>query len=261
MKTRKIFNYVFFALSLLFMTACTDSSEPIGGRGETMDNAGGGGTGQGGSLARFTITKNRLYIVTSNTLYTYSLDNPSEPKYIHERTIWATVETIFAMGDYLFLGTQSGVEIYTIIDPDNPAYTSRYEHIVSCDPVVAQGMYAYSTLRTGTQCFRGVNRLDVINIQNIAQPFEEFSIPMENPIGLGISRDLLFVCDNSKLKAFSIKQPNRPTPLGTTINVDGCFDVIALDDRLLVVHDKGLNQYSINHDNGSLSLLSQISVE
>lgn len=260
MKTTRFFTYIFFALSILFITSCAESVDPRMGSGETTDNS-GGGTGQGGSLARFTITKNHLYIVTSNTLYTYSLLNPSEPKYLHERPIWATVETIFAMGDYLFLGTQSGVEIYSIKDPTNPAYTSRYEHIVSCDPVVAQGMYAYSTLRTGTQCFRGTNRLDVINIQNITQPFEEYSIPMERPIGLGISKELLFVCDNSKLKVFSIQQPNRPTPLATTLEIEGCFDVIALEDRLLVVHDKGLNQYSINHDNGSLSLLSTISIE
>lgn len=259
----KTIKRLFTILSIALIASCSSESIAPNNGGETTDSRGGGGsTGQGGSLARFTIAKDYLYVVSSNALFSYNLANPSQPEFVGENNIWANVETIFAMGDYLFLGTTTGVEIYDISNPSQPKYTSRYEHIVSCDPVVAQGAYAYSTLRTGTNCWRGENRLDVIDISNISQPEEEWSIVMNNPKGLGISGNYLYVCDNSVLKTFSLINPARPTErVFQQLNIDGCFDVIARENRLLVVHTFGLNQYSINPATGALTPLSSILVD
>ncbi len=238
--------------------SCQDSVSPsIVSRGGA--ETGGGTTGQGGSLARFIIAKGHLYVVSSDGIYTYSLTDPSNPRFLNKIKIWATVETLYSMNDFLFLGTQSGVEIFSITTPNKPSHISRYEHITSCDPVVARGNYAFSTLRTGGNCNRGENRLDIIDISNIENPFMVKSINLENPKGLGISGDYLFVCDNSKIKTFDISNERNPVAI-TFIEQDGCFDVIAINQNLMVVGTDGVTQYSINAD-GSLTEISSINLE
>ncbi|MDB9882195.1 hypothetical protein OAD66_03580 [Bacteroidia bacterium] len=228
--------------------------------GGTSENSGSGsGTGQGGSVARFTIAKEHLYVATENSIFTYSLANPAEPKFVSNQQQWTIVETIYSMNDYLFLGTQTGVIIYSIENPSTPVYMSAYQHIRSCDPVVAKGKYAYSTLQTNNRCSRGVNLLDVINIENIHQPLEAHSRPMEKPSGLGISGDYLFVCDNGSLRTFNLANPALPVYQATR-PVDGCFDVIAKDGHIIVVSAEGITQFSVDSQ-GSLTQLSSIPKE
>ena len=56
--------------------------------------------------------------------------------------------------------------IFNVASPENPQFVSVYSHVVSCDPVVAEGNYAYVTLRSGTNCNRGLNVLDVVDIKD-----------------------------------------------------------------------------------------------
>ncbi|MBT8326577.1 MAG: hypothetical protein KJP21_02570 [Bacteroidia bacterium] len=258
MKTRSITQRIFTLFFIAFIIGC--SGESVSPRDSTAVN--GSGSGQGGSLARFTIVNNHLYVVTTDALFTYSLEDPKHPVLKNKSSIWAEVETIFSMNDYLFLGTRNGVEIYNISNPNLPSFTSRYTHIVSCDPVIARGDYAYSTLSTGTSCNRGVNRLDVINISNISNPQRTKSITMDNPKGLGLWNNFLFVCDNSNIITFNIASPSNPiliTSLSKTY-IKSCFDLIVTGDILIAVSLEGVTQFTINQD-GSLTLLSTINVE
>ncbi len=258
---KSIFNLKIFALAFLFafVVSCTDDSPSLSKETSSGVDGIGGGTGQGGSLARFTIANNHLYVVTIDAIFTYSLANPAQPEYKGKTVISTVAETVYSMGDYLFLGTQNGVEILSISNPANPTRVSTYSHITSCDPVVARGNYAYSTLRTGTNCNRGVNMLDVINISNIKNPYAENSISMENPKGLGISGDYLFVCDNSKLKTFEILS-NGSLKFIKDRTISGCFDVIGQDGKLIVVSGDGVYQFAVDAI-GDLTLQSKISVE
>lgn len=251
--------FLLFALFTFLVFGCAEDSPSIGETKGGIDSNGGGVSGQGGSLARFTIVNNHLYVVTPEALFAYSIENPAEPVLKSKLPIWTNAETIFAMGNNLFLGTQNGVEILNISNPDQPSRVSTYSHITSCDPVVAKGNYAYATLRTGTNCNRGVNLLDVINISNINNPYAETSLDMDNPKGLGISGDFMYVCDNSVLKTFNIKTPNTPKYTANR-NLSGCFDVIGMDGKIIVVTTEGVYQFETDSQ-GGLTLLSKISVE
>ena len=240
--------------TFLYVGCSEDSTSPTANG--NADSSGGSTTGTGGSLARFTIANDHLYIVNDNQLYSYSLSDASKPSYKGSVPLWGGVETIFGMGNHLFIGTQNGVLIYDISSADDPQFVSNYVHITSCDPVIAKGDYAYSTLRTGQQCWRGNNQLDVINIRDITRPFNELSINLENPSGLGIYLNDLFICDNGSIKQFDITTPDKPqyeraTPL------PGCFDIIINGNTLIAVHTAGVSQYTIAA-NGSLTLLSTI---
>ncbi len=253
MKTLKI---LFIAASLLAL-GCADSSSPSP-RSETSANTqGGGGTGKAGSLARFAVTQTHLYIVNDHKLFTYSLQDPANPQLASTVNINAVVETIFPMNEYLLLGTRSGMEIYTIGTPSTPAYVSRYNHIVSCDPVVAQNGFAFSTLRTGTTCNRGDNRLDIINIENIKNPELIGTFSYTNPKGLGLSGNFLYICDDSQIKGLNVTSPYFPVLLPST-PLEGCYDIIGDESSLIVAAIGGVSQFNVELD-GTLSLLSTIS--
>lgn len=254
---------IIFTICIATIIGCSGESVSPSVRGsESSGNditGGSGGSGQGGSTAKFTLANNHLYLVTENALFTYSLDNPSEPEYKSQITVWGNVETLFSMNSHLFLGTQNGVVIYSIANPNNPTLVSTYAHVTSCDPVVAQNNFAYSTLRTASRCNRGVNRLDVINITNMAQPLRELSLQMANPQGLGITQDFLFVCDNSNIRSYSLSNPSSPEHI-TDMYFEGCFDVIINGDVLIATSSTGVRQYTIE-TNGTLTTLGTISVE
>ncbi len=78
------------------------------------------------------------------------------------------------------------MHIFNIDDRLKPLKLSTYQHIFSCDPVVADDKYAYVTLRSGNSCFRGVNRLDIIDISDLTNPKFATSMNMSNPYGLAL---------------------------------------------------------------------------
>lgn len=237
-----------------FLYACS------GGLGESPSSSGGGTSGTAGSMARFAIVGNVLYAVTTQTLNLFDIGDEQNPVPKGVKSIGFNIETIYPYKNYLFLGSQSGMQIFDNSNPLSPTWVSTYSHIMSCDPVVVQGQYAYVTLRTASACMRGVNLLEVIDIANPKSPQLVNTISMTNPHGLGIDGDKLFVCEGaSGLKVFDISTPTNPV-LQLTLNSVDSYDVIPNSNVLIVTGKGGISQYDYSKK-GELSLLSKISVE
>lgn len=249
------------ALALSLFMGCTNNVEPA------LSSADGfagneNTTGQGGSLARFAIVGNYLYIVDHTSLLYYSLSDPEKPTYIGRDDMGFGIETIYSDGPYLYIGSENGMYTYSISDPSNPQFLSQYQHITSCDPVVVQDDYAYVTLRTSTNCrwLTGANRMDVINIQNRSFPSLVTSIDMTSPIGLGIRNNDLFVCESENgMVYFDAANPAAPKRKKSYPNIKG-FDVIMLASHMIVTALDGLHQYDYS-DPLNLRLLSHIKVK
>jgi hypothetical protein len=114
-------------------------------------------------------------------------------------------------------------------------------------------------LRAGTFCQGTNNQLDVINVQNVMSPQLVKTYGLTNPHGLAIDGDLLFICDGSdglkvynKSNVFSLQLLDRVKNIHT-------YDVIAWNNRLLVVAKGGLYQYNYSNPS-SLSLISKLTV-
>lgn len=223
----------------------------------------GSGTGFGGSMARFGIKDNVLYIVNQNILKIFDISNKTAPVKNGDFYPGWNIETMFLSGDYMFLGTTTGMIIYDISVPLNPVYKTSYNHIRSCDPVIVADTLAYVTLRSGTTCGGGsVNCLDVVNIKNITSPYTVSSFTMTNPHGLGKDGDLLFICDGSAgLKIYDAADPrtvgNRLIYSYPNINA---YDVIPIGGILVMIGDDGLYQYNYS-DIKNIRLLSTIEVK
>ena len=205
-----------------------------------------GGTGVGGSMARFMLNDQYLYVIAiPYRLKTVDVASASQMSIIDSVDVPRNMETLFQLGNNLFVGTTTGLLIFDLANPQKPSQISSYDHITACDPVVVDGQYAYVTLRTGTMCTNGQNLLEVIDISSITNPFLVKSYPMFNPHGLGIDGNLLFVCDGAAgLKIYDKSDPLEIITNQVTHYPDiDTYDVIPLNDILMLVGEGGIYQY------------------
>lgn len=217
-----------------------------------------GGSGTGGSLARFNINEDYLYIVDEYQLSVFNIAGLRNPELIISEWVGRDIETIFYKENHLYLGSSSGMYIYSLEDPAAPQFKSMFSHILGCDPVVVKDDIAYVTIRGGNACGQEWSQLDVIDVADKSNPQLLKSYDMENPYGLGVKDDWLFVCDGTAgLKIYDTKNtPNLElTDHFQDINT---YDVIPLEEVLLMVGDNTLFQYT--YKGNEINLLSSFSL-
>ena len=220
---------------------------------ESSDN---GTTGEGGSLARFKIVGEYLYAVDSHNINVFDISDLENPQDLEDVYAGFDIETIFNRGEHLFLGSMRGMYIYDISSPATPTFVSEFQHGTACDPVVVDGDYAYVTLRGGNGCGALESGLFIVDISNIQQPELTISYPMDEPYGLGIRNEKLFICDGSSgLKVYDKTNVEDISLLNHFEDIV-TFDVIPLENQLIMVGDEILYQYEYLDDN--IRLISQI---
>ncbi|MDA9344052.1 hypothetical protein N9R06_03035, partial [Algibacter sp.] len=160
-------------------------------------------TGSGGSLARFQIVDNYLYTVGNYEMAIFNIQNLAEPVLSNTQYAGWNIETMFQAEGYLYLGSTNGMYIYNLVNPSSPEFVSDFTHWEGCDPVVVDGDYAYLTLRGGNLCGQLESVLEVIDISDKTNPTLAARYELENPYGLGIKDNMLYVCDGTAgLKLF-----------------------------------------------------------
>ncbi|GAP71361.1 hypothetical protein SAMD00024442_11_20 [Candidatus Symbiothrix dinenymphae] len=244
---KKMNKLVFASLLTVLAMACSEA----GGGGGTSDGS-GASSGQGGSMARFTINGDYMYTVDSNTLKMFDLSQPDQPAYLgrKDQNLGFGIETIFCKDTLLFIGSQDGMYIYNVARPEFPSQLSSVSHIRSCDPVVASGKYAYVTLNSqNTWCGNTSNVLNIYDISNPRNPVWEKTEALNYPKGLGIDGNKLFVCDDILgIKVFDVSNPLNPIwrdDLSHLPEANGMtpYDVIPVGGLLLTSTDMGLYQF------------------
>lgn len=218
-------------------------------------------TGQGGSMARFTLMNNYLYAVSTSELSTFNISNPADPKFVDKTTIGNQfIETIYPFKNKLFIGSSLGMFIYDVSIPQRPVKEGQFTHVRSCDPVIADDTKAYVTLRSGTTCGGNINQLEVVDIKDVSKPYLIKTYPLTNPWGLGKEGNVLFICDGKDgVKVYDATDAND---LKLIKKIDGMntYDVIVANNRALVVAKDGLYQFDYSNVN-NIRLLSKIGLE
>ncbi|HYC86221.1 MAG TPA: hypothetical protein VEB86_13405 [Chryseosolibacter sp.] len=221
----------------------------------------GSGPGVGGSMARFTINENHLYMLDGGDVQTVDITQLTDPVVKGRTTISWDIETIFPYKQNLFIGSRTGMHILDVSNPEQPERISTYAHVRVCDPVVVQDSYAYVTLRSGTECEGFTNQLEVINIEDLTNPQLLAIHPMHNPHGLGIDNSTLFVCDGAQgLKVYDASDYKKipEKQLAHYNNIDA-FDVIPYNNNLIMIGKDGIFQYDYS-DPANIKFLSKIAV-
>ncbi len=229
-------------LLVLSVIVCSCSKSDNAG----TNNPGGGSSGQGGSLARFTIAGSYLYVVDNQSLYTYSLLNKNNPQLKSTVYIGFNIETIYPYGNKLFIGSQSAMYIYSISDPELPVSLGTASHVRSCDPVVATDTTAYVTVRSGSNCGGATNALMIYDVKDVMSPKLLSTINLASPWGLGIKRNRLYVCNGtSGLKVYDISNPVAPKEV-KQLTGETFYDVIITpDDMLICMVEGGMMLYQL----------------
>lgn len=236
-------------------------SSTVSGAGVSNSSA---TVGISGSMARFSIVKDYLYVVDNNNMHIFGLNDPVNVQETNEVQLGWGIETLFSFGDYLFIGSNSGMVIYSISEASSPSYVSEFQHATACDPVFVNDNYAYVTLRDGTACQGFVNQLDVVDITDITSPKLEASFSMDNPHGLSIKNDVLLLCEGDfGFKTFDDADPLQVgNKLLDHLKDFSAYDVIALpghEDVAFIIGKDGFYQYDFSNPE-SLQLLSVIPV-
>jgi len=206
---------IIFLFVIVVFAACSSDSGDA--------NSGIRGDGAGGSLARFALTENYLYTVGEESLSVFDVTNPSEPVFKGDTYIGFDIETLFALGDNLFVGSRLGMFIYDISAPENPLQLAEVSHVRSCDPVVSSGNYTYVTLHTNSSCEGDINQLEIYNTENLLYPELLTTVQMNQPIGLGLYENFLLVADLNVVRILDVSEPQFPN-LVSSIPVKGCFN-------------------------------------
>jgi hypothetical protein len=236
------------------------SSSSGGSKGNvTPGNPTGNSAGIGGSMARFTIASDHLYVLDNYKLSVVDVTTPSEINLKNSIQINSDVETIFPYNQNLFLGSQTGMHIYDISTADDPKKISTFSHLKSCDPVVVEGKYAYVTLRSETMCNGIINELQVIDVSDLRAPRHLNTYQMTNPHGLGIDNNTLFICDGDDgLKIYDATDKGKIADNMKAHYKDiQAFDVIPFDDVAMMIGEDGLYQYDYS-DMQNIRLLSRM---
>ncbi len=229
--------------------------------GSSSYSGGGQGIGIAGSMARFSIYEDNIYLLNETILNVYDISNLRQPIYVTELNTMTIAETLFLYEENLFMGTQTGMRVYSLSNPAAPVFISEFSHIQSCDPVVVDDGYAYVTLRSGSACGGFANQLDVVDINVITSPQLVKSYEMTNPHGLGIQEDKsLFICDGEAgLKVYDASDPLRiDENMLYHFPEMNAFDVIPLGNLIMMIGEDGLYQY--NFEEGVMTQLSFIPI-
>ena len=218
-------------------------------------------SGMGGSMARFTIVDDILYTVGDMELHVFNISDLTDPK--DQATVYIQwgIETIYPFKENLFIGSTTGMHIFEISNPFSPQYVSTFDHARVCDPVVANDTVAFVTLRSGTRCEGFTNQLDVIDIKDIYNPKLIKSYPMQNPHGLGIDGEALFICEGEYgWKLFNV-QDLYAIDQNMVKHFKGInsYDVIPYMDNLMLIGEDGLYQYNYS-DLQNVKLLSSLPI-
>lgn len=243
-----------FILALAIIASCTKI-----GDSSVSNETGVDTNGQAGSMAKFSISGDYLYLINETQLKIYDITNESQPVLVNTQDVDFGIETVFTLNDYLFIGSINGMYIYNIEDPSNINFESHYSHITSCDPVVANESLAFVTLNSSSTCRwqNETNRLDVIDISNTLDPILFSSIQMNSPQGLGIYENYVFVCDGSSgVKCFDFTNPQDLVHVSSITGIDS-YDLIIRENTLFLIGDDGLFQYDIS-DVNQVNLISNI---
>ncbi len=215
----------------------------------------GGGTGIGGSTARFTVVGDYLYAVDNNSLLSYSFPSGQAPSYSSSSNLGWGIETIFPYKNNLFIGSNSGMHIFGLSNPSNPNKLSTFQHARACDPVVVEGDLAYVTLRDGNFCQGFANQLDIINIEDLTNPTLIKSHNMKNPHGLSVDGDVLYLSEGSfGMKILDVSNSEKVKEIHWEQSIDSRDLIYLGNHHLMTIGEDGFRQYNVEDPSNIVEL-------
>lgn len=229
---------------------CMDNMGPL-----AMGAAAIKSSGTAGSMAGMVIMNDHLYAITEmHSVGIVDISNAAVPRKELDFFAGFDLQTIFPFEGKLFLGSAVGMFMYDVTDPAHPVSLGEFSHGRACDPVITDGHYAYVTLHAGDGCGGSANELHVIDVSDLQHSQLVKTYPLTKPTGLSKDGNLLFICDQTAVKLYNAANP-AALQLQKQININEPYDIIAENNKAMIVCSNGLYQYDYSNLN-NIRLLS-----
>ena len=234
----------------------------------SKDEASVGEPGKSGSITRFAVYQDYMYVLNLNEVQTYDITQKEHPVLIHRLKTDYGLETITIYDNTVFLGSTSALYILDISNPAAPAIQAKTDRLFDfgfsgCDPVVVKGNYAYSTIKIIQNICGNVSAqsaLIVYDISDKSAPKAVGSYTLAMPNGLGIKDNYLFVCDEGtdQLRVFDITNPTQLMETTFIVGITDPYDLIIDGARMIVSSKTDFQVFDIS-DIIQIKKLGQIS--
>lgn len=242
---------------ILLICSCTKESSDSSAEGALS-----------GSYSTMLTLGNKLYIVSKTTIFTYDATDSKNLILLDEQSLGFDIESLIHHNGLLLIGSKSSMHIYTLNDKGIPVKQSQTQYfgvadgLCNSDPIVTRDNIAYVTLSSSVEACgntRLINELRIYDISDINNPLLINSYNMENPKGLGLGTNRLFVCDAQQgLIVLDITNPREILQTQIFANIVP-YDVIVKGSSLIVVAKDQLLQYDISDEN-NVKLLSSVEI-
>jgi len=224
--------------------------------------------GKSGSITRFAVFQNNMYVLNLNEVQTYDITQKDRPVLVHRLPTDYGLETITIYDNTIFLGSTTALYILDISNPAAPVIQSKSDRLSDigfsgCDPVVVKGNYAFSTIKVIQNICGNASTqsaLVVYDITNKSAPVTLGVYPLDIPNGLGYKDNYLFICDEGidQLRIFDITDPAMLTEYPQTVSITDPYDLI-IDGQKMIVSSKTDFQIFDISDIVQIKKLGQIS--
>nr|MBS0038471.1 hypothetical protein [Saprospiraceae bacterium] len=211
--------------------------------------------GQSGSITRFVVHNDYMYVLNLNEVKTFSLSDPDNPQLVNVLTTDFGLETIIIYDETIFIGSTNALYILGIDQPDSPVLLSKSDRgeilLEGCDPVVVKDHFAYSTIKIiNNICgiINAVSALVVYDIEDKLNPVFISQYPMNQPNGLGYKGNYLLVCDggNHLVEVFDISNPHKVVLTDYSFGVSDPVDIIIKGEQAIISSKKEFRLYDIS---------------
>ena len=227
-----------------------------------------GNPGKSGSITRFAIYQDYMYLLNLNEVQTYDIKQKEHPVLVHQMPTDYGLETITIYDGTVFLGSTTSLYILDISNPAAPVIQSKSERISDigfsgCDPVAVKGNYAYSTIKVienicGT--ISAASALVVYDIHDKSAPVVVGTYDLNIPNGLGYKDNYLFVCDegSDELLVYDITDPTQLVLTPYAVSITDPYDLIVDGQKMIVSSKTDFQIFDIS-DITQIKKLGQIS--
>jgi hypothetical protein len=210
----------------------------------------GNSNGTIGTVNRIAEHNGYVYVLGTSRLSVFSTAGSFE--LMSQEKIGWQMETVYPMGDRLFIGTQNSMEVFNISDPIAPKLEGEYWHPTSCDPVLpVSENTAYVSLRSGdfAACPGDTNELLVLNVDsNFSRVTQIQSFTLSSPYGMTLKGDRLYVGEGANgLAVFDASNPRTLSLIDIDRSIEA-YDIIphpTRSDLILIAGPEGFSQYEI----------------
>ncbi|MDO8368008.1 MAG: hypothetical protein Q7T20_14495 [Saprospiraceae bacterium] len=225
-------------------------------------------SGKSGSITRFAIYQDYMYLLNLNEVQTYDIKQKEHPVLVHQMPTDYGLETITVYDGTVFLGSTTSLYILDISNPAAPVIQSQSDRISDigfsgCDPVAVKGNYAYSTIKVienacGT--ISAASALVVYDIHDKSAPVVVGTYALNIPNGLGYKDNYLFVCDegSDELLVYDITDPTHVVLTAYAVSITDPYDLIVDGQKMIVSSKTDFQIFDIS-DITQIKRLGQIS--